>query len=38
VRGHRLLGYDDPEAAQLQLTDRVVVIHRSTPSSDTAAP
>jgi voltage-gated potassium channel len=38
VRGHRLLGYDDPEAAHLQLTDRVVVIHRSTPSSDHAAP
>lgn len=29
VRGHRLLGYDDPEAAPLQPTDRVVVINRS---------
>lgn len=37
VRGHRLLGFDDPEAAQLQLTDRVVVIHRSTPSPTTIA-
>jgi voltage-gated potassium channel len=37
VRGHRLLGYDDPEAATLQLTDRVVVIHRSTPPSEGAA-
>nr|WP_245996284.1 potassium channel family protein [Streptomyces armeniacus] len=32
VRGHRLLGYDDPEAAALQLTDRVVVIQRSSPA------
>jgi voltage-gated potassium channel len=29
VRGHRLLGYDNPEADPLQSTDRVVVIHRS---------
>ncbi|MGW7351361.1 potassium channel family protein [Streptomyces sp. NPDC054784] len=36
VRGHRLLGFDDPEAATLQLTDRVVVIHRSSPSPSTA--
>jgi voltage-gated potassium channel len=27
-RGHRLLGYDDPAASPLQLTDRVIVIHR----------
>ena len=29
VRGHRLLGYDDPQADPLQSTDRVVVIHRA---------
>jgi voltage-gated potassium channel len=29
VRGHRLLGYDNPEADPLQSTDRIVVIHRS---------
>ncbi|MDX3073313.1 potassium channel family protein [Streptomyces sp. MI02-7b] len=27
-RGHRLLDHDDSEAAELQLTDRVIVIHR----------
>jgi voltage-gated potassium channel len=35
VRGHRILGFDDPEAATLQLTDRLVVIHRaSRPRSE----
>lgn len=29
VRGHRLLGFDNPEANELKPTDRVVVIHRS---------
>lgn len=29
VRGHRLLGYDDPEASPLQLTDRVISIVRA---------
>lgn len=29
VRGHRLLGYDDPQATPIEPTDRVVVIHRS---------
>lgn len=29
VRGHRLLGYDDPQADPLQSTDRVVVIQRA---------
>ncbi|WP_369204847.1 TrkA family potassium uptake protein [Streptomyces sp. PU-14G] len=29
VRGHRILAYDDPEAASLALTDRLVVIHRA---------
>ncbi|MFD7439964.1 potassium channel family protein [Streptomyces sp. NPDC059909] len=30
VRGHRLLGYDDPEASPLQLTDRLISIVRAT--------
>ncbi|WP_237320554.1 TrkA family potassium uptake protein [Streptomyces sp. JJ36] len=34
VRGHRLLGYDDPEAARLELTDRVVVIQRAQPAPE----
>ncbi|WP_165989178.1 TrkA family potassium uptake protein [Streptomyces sp. YIM 98790] len=29
IRGHRLLSYDDPEAATLELQDRVVVIRRA---------
>lgn len=29
VRGHRLLGYDDPQAEPLEATDRVVVIQRA---------
>ncbi len=29
VRGHRLLGYDNPQADPLESTDRVVVIQRS---------
>lgn len=33
-RGHRLLGYDDPAASPLQLTDRIIAIHRA--SSDPA--
>jgi voltage-gated potassium channel len=33
VRGHRLLGFDDPEAAQLRLTDRLVVIQRASPGT-----
>ncbi|MGI5349991.1 potassium channel family protein [Streptomyces sp. CA-250714] len=32
VRGHRILAFDDPEAATLELTDRLVVIHRASPS------
>ncbi|MCS0635262.1 potassium channel family protein [Streptomyces sp. LP05-1] len=31
VRGHRLLGYDDPAASPLQLTDRVITIVRARP-------
>ncbi|MER6995436.1 potassium channel family protein [Streptomyces sp. NPDC000410] len=30
LRGHRLLGYDDPAASPLQLTDRVITIVRAT--------
>ncbi|MBD0734575.1 Ion channel protein [Streptomyces sp. CBMA29] len=31
-RGHRLLDHDDPEAAPLLLTDRVIAIHRAGPA------
>lgn len=31
LRGHRLLGYDDPAASPLQLTDRVITIVRASP-------
>ncbi|MHA5049609.1 potassium channel family protein [Streptomyces sp. SD15] len=31
VRGHRVLGYDDPAVAGLQLTDRLITIVRSSP-------
>jgi voltage-gated potassium channel len=34
VRGHRLLGYDDPEASPLQLTDRVIAIARARNAPD----
>ncbi|WP_345044605.1 potassium channel family protein [Streptomyces sannanensis] len=30
LRGHRLLGYDHPEASPLQLTDRLITIVRAT--------
>jgi voltage-gated potassium channel len=33
VRGHRVLGYDDPSAAALQLTDRLITIVRATPAT-----
>jgi voltage-gated potassium channel len=29
LRGHRLLGYDDPAASPLQLTDRLITIVRA---------
>ncbi|MCX4549691.1 potassium channel family protein [Streptomyces sp. NBC_01387] len=32
-RGHRLLGYDNPEASPLQLTDRVIAIVRASPTA-----
>ncbi|WP_049580826.1 potassium channel family protein [Streptomyces sp. SBT349] len=31
IRGHQLLPYDDPDAATLELTDRLVVIQRARP-------
>ncbi|MFF3288679.1 potassium channel family protein [Streptomyces sp. NPDC003023] len=33
LRGHRLLGYDDPAASPLQLTDRLITIVRAENSS-----
>lgn len=38
LRGHRLLGYDDPAASPLQLTDRLITIVRAenTPSGNGA--
>ncbi|MCW7987554.1 Ion channel protein [Streptomyces platensis subsp. clarensis] len=32
LRGHRLLGYDDPEASPLQSTDRLITIVRAAPT------
>ncbi|MYT70122.1 potassium channel family protein [Streptomyces sp. cg28] len=32
VRGHRMLGYDDPAVGTLQLTDRLITIARVTPT------
>ncbi|WFB08522.1 potassium channel family protein [Streptomyces sp. LX-29] len=31
LRGHRLIGYDDPEASPLQATDRLITIVRARP-------
>ncbi|MFF9405959.1 potassium channel family protein [Streptomyces anandii] len=33
VRGHRVLGYDDPSVGELQLTDRLITIVRATPET-----
>ncbi|TXS16620.1 Ion channel protein [Streptomyces sp. adm13(2018)] len=38
LRGHRLLGYDDPAASPLQLTDRVITIVRATPVTPLRTP
>lgn len=38
LRGHRLIGYDDPEASPLQLTDRVIAIKRSKGASGALSP
>ncbi|WP_392965100.1 potassium channel family protein [Streptomyces sp. LN245] len=35
VRGHRVLGYDEPDVGTLQLTDRLITIVRVTPSTRT---
>ncbi|GAA2278687.1 NAD-binding protein of Kef-type K+ transporter [Streptomyces ruber] len=36
VRGHRVLGYDDPAVGELHLTDRLITIVRATPSTKVA--
>ncbi|CAM5264265.1 NAD-binding protein of Kef-type K+ transporter [Streptomyces canarius] len=33
LRGHRVLGYDDPSVGTLQLTDRLITIVRATPGT-----
>ncbi|MEV5237694.1 potassium channel family protein [Streptomyces cinnamoneus] len=34
LRGHRLLGYDDPEASPLKATDRLITIVRARPPAE----
>nr|WP_237525685.1 potassium channel family protein [Streptomyces sp. SID4985] len=36
LRGHRVLGYDDPAVGTLQLTDRLITIARATPATQVA--
>jgi voltage-gated potassium channel len=36
VRGHRVLGYDDPAVGTLKVTDRLITIVRATPGCRTA--
>ncbi|MCG8965928.1 MULTISPECIES: potassium channel family protein [Streptomyces] len=36
LRGHRVLGYDDPAVGGLELTDRLITIIRATPGSQVA--
>ncbi|MGW3283740.1 potassium channel family protein [Streptomyces sp. NPDC001002] len=36
VRGHRVLGYDDPAVGTLQLTDRLITIVRASPGTQVA--
>ena len=36
VRGHRVLGSDDPSIGTLQLTDRLITIVRATPGAHVA--
>jgi voltage-gated potassium channel len=38
IRGHRLLGFDDPEVAVLNLEDRLVVIRRVSPDATREKP
>ncbi|MGW3244772.1 potassium channel family protein [Streptomyces sp. NPDC001070] len=37
-RGHRLLDHDNPEAGPLQLTDRLIVIHRTSQEGPSHVP
>ncbi|MFE5186744.1 potassium channel family protein [Streptomyces sp. NPDC056628] len=36
LRGHRVLGYDDPDVGTLELTDRLITIVRMTPGAQVA--
>jgi voltage-gated potassium channel len=36
IRGHRVLGYDDPAVGTLELTDRLITIVRATPATQVA--
>ena len=36
VRGHRVLGYDDPALGTIQLTDRLITIVRASPGNQVA--
>ncbi|MEU0207884.1 potassium channel family protein [Streptomyces canus] len=36
LRGHRVLGYDDPAIGTLELTDRLITIVRATPGTQVA--
>ncbi|MFB6602600.1 potassium channel family protein [Streptomyces noursei] len=38
LRGHRLLGYDDPRASPLQTADRLITIVRAAPAEESAVP
>ncbi|HEY9374631.1 potassium channel family protein [Streptomyces sp.] len=38
LRGHRLIGYDDPRASPLQLTDRLITIVRAAPLTPLTTP
>lgn len=38
LRGHRLLGYDDPAIGTLQLTDRVITIIHNKPGTAPVRP
>ncbi|WP_431945377.1 potassium channel family protein [Actinacidiphila sp. bgisy167] len=37
-RGHRLLDHDNPEASPLQLTDRLIVVHRTSQGDPSHVP
>ncbi len=38
LRGHRLIGYDDPVASPLEITDRVITIVRAAPVTPLSTP